>query len=168
MHSIPTACSVSTYVRLFFFDDMIMQNVLLRCFTFCDLHWQLWAIINNITEFLVVAWHGGNVVGAYQRSYSTSGPVSTGMGDRLRQINHLSISPRNSGQLSLLPSAGLDEVLACVFVWSEVQMICIWSGSCHCQPIIFCFVKIQNGLTFLMPACLGCPGKEAVKQVSCW
>jgi len=28
-----------------------------------------------------------------------SGPVSTGMGDRLRRINHLSISPSHRGQL---------------------------------------------------------------------
>jgi len=39
-------------------------------------------------------------------SYSTSGPLSTGMGDRLRRTNHLSISPSHPGQLSLLPSAG--------------------------------------------------------------
>jgi len=32
-------------------------------------------------------------------------PVSTGLGDRLRRINHLSISPCHSSQLSLLPSA---------------------------------------------------------------
>ena len=29
------------------------------------------------------------------------------------------------------------------------------------------FLKIQIGLTFLMPSYPGCPGKEAVKQVSC-
>ena len=33
------------------------------------------------------------------------GPVNTGMGDRLRRANHLSISP---SQLSLLPSAGRE------------------------------------------------------------
>jgi len=41
-------------------------------------------------------------------SYSMSGPVSTGMGDHLRQINHLSISPSHPGQLSLLPSVGRE------------------------------------------------------------
>jgi len=50
-------------------------------------------------------------------------------------------------------------------VWQEVQMICIWSSWCHCHPIVSCFIKIQNGLTFLVPAYPGCPGKEAIKPV---
>ena len=29
-----------------------------------------------------------------------------------------------------------DEVLSSLSVWSKVQMICIWSGWCHCHPII--------------------------------
>jgi len=33
-------------------------------------------------------------------------------------------------------------------------------------PTISCFIKIQIGLTFLVPACPGCPRKEAVKRVS--
>ena len=41
-----------------------------------------------------------------------------------------------------------DEVLAWLSVWSEVQMICIWFGWCHCHPVISCFSKIQNGLSF--------------------
>jgi len=32
--------------------------------------------------------------------------------------------------------------------------------------IVSCFIKIQIGSTFLVPAYLGCPGKEAVKWVS--
>jgi len=48
---------------------------------------------------------------------------------------------------------------------SEVQMTCIWSRLCHCHPIIPCFIKIQNGLTFLVPAYQGCPGKKATKWV---
>jgi len=32
-------------------------------------------------------------------------------------------------------------------------------------PIISCFIKIQIGLTFLVPAYPGCPGKEALKCV---
>jgi len=32
-------------------------------------------------------------------------------------------------------------------------------------PIISCFIKIQNGSAFLVPAYPGCPGKEAVKWV---
>ena len=39
------------------------------------------------------------------------------------------------------------------------------SSWCHCHPIISCFVKIQNGLTLLVPAYPGCPGKEAIKWV---
>ena len=54
-----------------------------------------------------------------------------------------------------------DEVLAWLSVWSEVQMTCIWSSWCHCHLIISCFIKIQIGLTFLVPAYPG--GKEAVK-----
>jgi len=59
-----------------------------------------------------------------------------------------------------------DETLAWLSVWSQVQMIHIWSSSCHCHPIISCFIKIQIGLTFLAPAYPGCPGKEAIKRVS--
>ena len=33
-------------------------------------------------------------------------------------------------------------------------------------PIVSCFIKIQNGFTFLVPACSGFPQKEAVKWVS--
>ena len=33
-------------------------------------------------------------------------------------------------------------------VWSEVQVVCIWSSWCHCHPIISCSSKIQNGLPF--------------------
>jgi len=47
-------------------------------------------------------------------------------------------------------------VLAWLSVWSEVQMICIWSSWCHCHPIISCFIEIQIGLTFLVPAYPGC------------
>ena len=60
-----------------------------------------------------------------------------------------------------------DELLAWLSVWSEVQMICIWSSWCHCLPIIFCFIKIGAGLTFLVPAYPGCPGKWAVKTGVC-
>jgi len=33
-------------------------------------------------------------------------------------------------------------------------------------PIVSCFIKIQNGSTFLVLAYLGCSGKEAIKRVS--
>jgi len=51
-------------------------------------------------------------------------------------------------------------------VQSEVQLICIWSSWCHWRPIISCFIKIQIGLTFLVPAYPGCLGKEAIKWMS--
>jgi len=50
-------------------------------------------------------------------------------------------------------------------VWNEVQMICIWFCWCHCHPIISCSSKIQIGLTFLVPAYPGCPGKKAIKRM---
>jgi len=59
-----------------------------------------------------------------------------------------------------------DEVLAQLRVWSEVQMICIWFSWCHCRPVISCLNEIQISLTFLVPAYLGSPGKEANNQVS--
>ena len=51
-------------------------------------------------------------------------------------------------------------------VWSKVQMICMWSSWCHCDPIISCFIKIHICLTFLVPACPGCLGKESAEWVS--
>jgi len=54
------------------------------------------------------------------------------------------------------------EVLAWLSVWSDVQMICIWST---CHPVISCCIKIQIDLTFQMLAYRGCPAKEAVKWV---
>jgi len=39
-------------------------------------------------------------------------------------------------------------------------MISIWFHWCHCHPIVSCFIKIQNGFTFLVPAYPGCPGKR--------
>jgi len=58
-----------------------------------------------------------------------------------------------------------DEVLAWLSVWSEVQMICIWSSWRH---IISGFIKLQNGLIFLVPAYPSCPGEEAVKRMSAY
>jgi len=34
------------------------------------------------------------------------------------------------------------------YLWSEVQMICIWSRWCHCHSIISCSSKVRNGLPF--------------------
>jgi len=43
------------------------------------------------------------------------------MGDRLRRINHLSISPSHPGQLSLLPSAGRK-----ISTSQNAVMLCGW------------------------------------------
>jgi len=55
-------------------------------------------------------WRLGLVVarGLDRRSYSTLGPVSTGMGDRLRAGKSPRFVTSHSGQLSLLPSEGRD------------------------------------------------------------
>jgi len=49
------------------------------------------------------------------------GPVTTGMGDRLRRTNHLSISPSHPGQLSLQPSAGRE-----MGTRQSAVMLCGW------------------------------------------
>jgi len=59
-----------------------------------------------------------------------------------------------------------DEVLAWLSVWSEVQMIYIQSSWCHSHPIIFCFIEIQIGLIFLVPAFQVVLEKEAIKWLS--
>jgi len=59
-----------------------------------------------------------------------------------------------------------DEALLSLSVWSKVKMICIWSSWYHCHRIISCFIRIQIGLTFLVPAYPGCPGKEATELIS--
>jgi len=45
-------------------------------------------------------------------------------------------------------------------------MTCICSSWRHCHPIFSCCIKIQIGLTVLVPAYTGCPGKEAIKRAS--
>jgi len=55
------------------------------------------------------------------------------------------------------------------FEWCGAGMvICLERGAddlhmIHCHPIIFSFIKIQNGHAFLVPAYPGCPEKEAIK-----
>ena len=47
---------------------------------------------------------------------------------------------------------------------------CIWfaygPADATAIPIVSCFIKIQIGLTYLVLAYPGCPGKEAIKWVS--
>jgi len=47
-----------------------------------------------------------------------------------------------------------------------LQMICYGPADATVTPNISCFIKIQNGLTFLVPASPGCHGKKAAKRVS--
>jgi len=69
----------------------------------------------------VAAWRSGNVVGRINEGTLRRGPASTGMGDRLRRANHLSISPSHPGQLSLLPSAGQEMSTS-----QSAVMLCGW------------------------------------------
>jgi len=76
--------------------------------------------VNLLTKFQTcptwcMAWCSGNI------GYSTLGQVSTGMGDHLRHINHLSISLSRPGHLSLLPSAGWEMSTS-----RSAVMLCGW------------------------------------------
>jgi len=53
---------------------------------------------------------------------------------------------RQQGHPACTKLSGGMLVWSCV--WSEVQIICIWSSWCHPHPIISCSSKIQNGLPF--------------------
>jgi len=53
-----------------------------------------------------------------------------------------------------------DEALAQFSVWSELQMICIWSSWWHCHLIVYCCIKIQTGSVADLPRL------EAIKWVS--
>ena len=59
-----------------------------------------------------------------------------------------------------------NQVMRCWCGYLSRWVICIWSSWCQCRPIISCFIKIETGLTFLVPGYLGCTGKEAIKQMS--
>jgi len=59
-----------------------------------------------------------------------------------------------------------NEMLAWLSVWSEVQVTCIWCSWCYWYPINYCFIKIQDGLTFLVLAYPGCPQKRPLTECS--
>jgi len=65
-----------------------------------------------------------------------------------------------------------DEMLAWLSAWSEVYNFNLADATA--TTIIFCFIKVQIGLTFSNLAYPGCPRKQAVKWVSvtlagaCW
>jgi len=48
----------------------------------------------------------------------------------------------------------------------SVNVLLNFNSWCYCDPIISCVIKIQTGLTFLVPAYTGFPQTEAVKRVS--
>jgi len=56
--------------------------------------------------------------------------------------------------------------------WGASMVVCLEWGTddlhmvqlMQLPPIISCFIRIQNCLTFLVPAYPGCPGKEAVEH----
>jgi len=54
-------------------------------------------------------------------------------------------------------------------VWTEVQIVCIWSSRCHCIPKPYHLLPHLYPNWFYLsgtvPAYPGCPGKEAVKRV---
>ena len=61
-----------------------------------------------------------------------------------------------------------DQVPAWLSVWSKI-LRCKWSHWMPLPPSHSCFIIIQIGLTFLVPAPAysGCPRKEAVKRSVC-
>jgi len=66
-----------------------------------------------------------------------------------------------------------EEHLACKKLSDEVLVsLCLEQGAndlliVHCHLIVSCFIKIQTGLTFLVPIYAGCPEKEAVVVRKC-
>jgi len=101
------------------------------------------------------------------RSYSTSGPVSTGMGDRLRRTNHLSISTSHSGQLSLLPSTGQKMSTS-----QSAVMLCGWGvkvGMVHstCEKNVWVWqVKLCDpSLTRAIPERFRVESRESAIQI---
>jgi len=64
---------------------------------------------NGHLSQMVAAWRSGNIVGRINEVTLRRGPVRTGMDDRLRRTNHLSISPSHLGQFSLLLSPGREK-----------------------------------------------------------
>jgi len=68
------------------------------------------------------------------------------MSGLLPQAVLISPSPKSFAAWLKIFLFDLDEVLAWLSVWSEVQMICIWSSWCLWHPVISCSSRIQNGL----------------------
>ena len=60
-----------------------------------------------------------------------------------------------------------DEVLVWLPVWSEVQIVCIWSSWCHCIPKPHQLLPCLNSdwFTVLVRAYPGCPGSGQLTGV---
>jgi len=122
----------------------------------------------SLQYFDTVSWASGRASGKrWQGGNGISWTIRKSFAPRSRRITmpaplHFY---SNTGRMLFLMSIHpvwkfSDEVLVWLSVWSEVQMICIWSSWCHCHPVISCFIKIQIGLAFLVPANPSCPGKR--------
>ena len=66
-------------------------------------------------------------------------------------------------------AAGRASSLSKTEWWGAGMVICLGQGAdlhmaqlMPLPPIISCFIKIQNGFAFLVPAYPDCPGKEAI------
>jgi len=58
-------------------------------------------------------------------------------------------------------------MLSCLSVWRKVQMFCTMFSRCNSHPVIFWFIKIQNGSTFTVLAYPGRPVEETFQDVLC-
>jgi len=66
-------------------------------------------------------------------------------------INYYSLQCWLGSRKGIQPVKMSGGVVAWLSVWSKVQT-CIWPSWCHCHPLSLCFIKIQIGFTFLVPA----------------
>ena len=91
--------------------------------------------------------------------------IRTHVGDAFRALTLL--VGRQEGHPACKTSLTAWWGTAWLSLWSEVQMICIWSSWCHCHPIISWASKILNGLPFLCRLTQVVLEKKAVKRIWC-
>jgi len=111
---------------------------------------------DNCIQFVSVSWQISS------SAHETRGPFHVSVSELTFILITL---PRLFGDGAVVPSVlwrcwlgGRKGIPACkklsgdemawFSVWSEVQMICIWSSWCKCHPIISCSSEIQNDLPF--------------------
>jgi len=63
-----------------------------------------------------------------------------------------------------IQSAKIDMFICWVSGTNDLHVVQLMAV--QCLPIISCSIKIEIGLTLLVPACPDCPGNEAVNQAS--